>query len=546
MRADPRGDSDRASRGDSRGDSPSSDSSIAGTDSSRRSSWKSDRVPESVDREIRDAGSIFGARSEDARSEYIARKSAKEMSREDSRDRQQAAFRKHLEGGAKDGSIEIDSSAYVSGRHVSDRNGDRDRDGRGGDWDRDGRGGDWDRDGRGGRDRDDYRYSDNHRRHRIDIDVHHSHRHGSGCGHYHYKNSWHDWPSHHVHTTHCGHHYWGGSYFSFGLGHVHGVGCGHFYDGGFWLSFGGYNHRHYAGCGHYYYSNFWHNYPVYHTHFDGCGHYYYNNYWHDFAHTHVHGHDCGHFYDGVRWYVNGYSSHTHYDGCGHHYWGNRWNTYPRVYYRSWRPQSFYFFVNLGDYETRSVPNYVQTVQTRYAPEPYYIDEATDPLSEGYDAFATKDYYNAVVHFNDAIKQTPDDGLLYFARAQANIGIDDYKSSYDDIIAGMELIPDWGRVKFNMIELYSDPEEFTKQLQKIEDWVEKYPRDFRSHFVLGYVYFFIQEYDLAKSELVYALAYEPEHAQAKRLIEDIYAAQAEADVTDPTVAQNNAAPAVTLP
>ncbi|MBI3736858.1 hypothetical protein HY256_10130 [Candidatus Sumerlaeota bacterium] len=363
---------------------------------------------------------------------------------------------------------------------------------------------------------------------KIDIDVNHVHVHGPGCGHYFYSGIWHDWELGHVHTLWCGHFFFNGAYFSFGIGHVHGPGCGHFYDGGIWLSYGGALHHHYPGCGHYFWGGFWHDYSVYHVHYAGCGHFFYDGCWHDFPYAHIHGPGCGHYYDGCRWYVVGLPSRTYYDGCGYYYYDDCWHIYPETYYHICRPRSFYFFVDLGGYDDRYVPTYVRAYQERYdEPEPVAIyQKQNDPLADAYADFAKKDYYRALVGFNDAIARNPDDGLLYFARAQTYISIADYPSAYADIVKGMELIPDWGQVRFNMTELYSDPDEFKDQLKNLEAWVEKYPRDYRAHFVLGYVYYFIQEYDLAKEELVYTLAYSPDHAQAKRLIEDIYDRQAE--------------------
>ena len=194
--------------------------------------------------------------------------------------------------------------------------------------------------------------------------------------------------------------------------------------------------------------------------------------------------------------------------------------YPRRYYRRCRADSFYFFVDLGDYHERYVPSYVIDYQQRLERQPIDIFDATDHVSRAYAQFATRSYYHSVLSFYYAIQDYPDDGLLYLARAQAYAAIGDYRSAYDDIIYGMRLIPDWPEVRFNLAEIYSDPEEASRHLLALEEWLEDHPRDWRAHFVLGYFRFFLQDYAAAKLELVYTLAYEPDHWQARRMLDEI--------------------------
>ncbi len=370
----------------------------------------------------------------------------------------------------------------------------------------------------------------------IDVDFNVVHVHGPGCGHYFYNNCWNDFAQGEI-PWWSRNYYWDGVYHAWPRSHIHGPGCGHYFEGGSWLSYCGSYHHHHAGCGHYFYGGFWHNYPVWHIHYPGCGHFFYDDCWHDFPEVHVHSATCGHLYDGVSWYVSGIPQHNYYDGCGYYNWDDVWHIYPRSYYAICRPQSFFFFVNLGPYDYRGVPDYVYETQAKYEPEPMDIFEhrADHPAKSAYADFADKNYYRAITEFNEAIRSNKDDGLLLFARAQTYIAIGDFRAAYADIIDGMGLIPDWGRVKFNMTELYSDPDDFTNQLKALEQWVEDHPRDYQAHFVLGYVYYFIQEYDLAKEELVFTLAYSEDHPQAKRLIEDIYERQAEAEAREKSTA-----------
>ena len=381
--------------------------------------------------------------------------------------------------------------------------------------------------------RDDARQGGGHHRQTkkldVNIDLHFGHVHGPHCGHYHYRGRWHDYPSHHVHGSRCGRNFVNGAWISFGIGHAHGPGCGHFRNGGVWLSHAGYHHRHAPGCGHYFYDGLWHNHSWGHVHFHGCGHFHFRGAWHDFPETHVHSATCGHLYDGVRWYVSGHSHHVHRNGCGHYFYRDRWHIYPRRSYIRNRMSNFYFFIDLGHYERRNVPHYVYDRQSRYEAEPVNIFEADDHLSKAYAAFENGRYYRALVEFNAAIDEAPEDGLLYLARGHVHIAVGDYRSAYDDLVHGMELIPDWGKVEFNMGEIYGDPDVFGEHFERLKKWVTEHPRDYQAHFVLGYVHYFLQEYETAKAELVYTLAWEPKHAQANRLMEDILEREAEQEV-----------------
>lgn len=363
----------------------------------------------------------------------------------------------------------------------------------------------------------------------VDVDAAFRHVHGPGCGHFFHSGHWHDFPAYHVHFPGCGHYFYAGGWHSFAAFHVHGPGCGHFLDGGLWLSFG--HHHHYPGCGHFFWGGLWHGYSLYHTHYAGCGHFFYDGYWHDFPAYHVHSATCGHFYDGLRWHAHGYGPHVHGPDCGHFFHHGAWYAYPSSYYVRRPSESFYFFVDLGAYGDRRVPDYVSTYQRQYDRQRGDVFEGRDHAASAYAHFAEKRYFRAIVEFDAAIEQRRDDGLLYFARAQAFFAVGDYRSAYEDLIAGMQWIPDWLDTQLNLTELYGDPAEFTAQLQALQKWTREEPKDFRAHFLLAYVYYFLQEYDLARAEVVYTLAYAPDHAEARRLLDKIYERQAEQEFGD---------------
>ncbi|MEM9158915.1 MAG: hypothetical protein AAGB46_07665 [Verrucomicrobiota bacterium] len=224
----------------------------------------------------------------------------------------------------------------------------------------------------------------------------------------------------------------------------------------------------------------------------------------------------------------GHNHHYYHDRKLHFYHG-RWYRHPLQYYTRRHQSRFFFFIDLGDCYERNVPTYVYEEHIHYDSPPTSVFESSAPIDQAYAAFAKGSYFQAIVDFNRAIRRDHDNGLLYLARAQAYFSTKDYHSAYDDLIKGMELIPEWTEVSFNMRELYNREGDFEQQLDALERWVEEYPRDYKVHFVLGYMYFYLQEYESAKTELAYVLAWDENHEQGKKLLEHIYTQEAETDL-----------------
>jgi tetratricopeptide (TPR) repeat protein len=190
-----------------------------------------------------------------------------------------------------------------------------------------------------------------------------------------------------------------------------------------------------------------------------------------------------------------------------------------------RARDFFFFVNLGSYVDRGVPDYVYETQQRYEDTPVDVRESDDPLARAYSAFAKGDYGQSIDEFSKALAANPDDGLIYLARAQAYIAIGDYGAANGDIREGMRVIPDWPDVAINLKKLYSAPQDFASHLNRLENWVRERPEDTGACFVLGYVYYFTQNYERAKAQFIHTLNAEPGHREADLLLKAIYEREA---------------------
>lgn len=193
-----------------------------------------------------------------------------------------------------------------------------------------------------------------------------------------------------------------------------------------------------------------------------------------------------------------------------------------------RTDSLYFFVDLGFYENRNFPRWAYE-RFLEGSRPTEVFKSSKPLPKAYATFAKGSYYESLSHFKRAIQKDPKNGLIYFARAQAQIAIKDYRAAYGDITRGFELFPEWADVQLNLTEIYSRSQDLSRHTEQLKEWVERYPRDYKAHLVLGYFYYFHQEYDAAKNELLYALSWDDELDAAHLLMDRILAFEAESEV-----------------
>lgn len=200
-----------------------------------------------------------------------------------------------------------------------------------------------------------------------------------------------------------------------------------------------------------------------------------------------------------------------------------------------RPDSLFFFVDLGDYRNRNLPDWAYDAFLGNA-VPADIFRSNKTLAKAYAAFAMGKYYDSLVQFRLASRLEPDNALIYLARAQVHVAVKDYRSAYEDLVKGLEIMPEWADVRFNLTEIYSRTEDLYQHTEQLEQWVERYPRDFKAHFVLGYFYYFHQDYEAAKNELIYTLSWDENLPAAQLLMDKILEFEAESEVItrDPLV------------
>src|SRR5207247_10290967 len=85
-----------------------------------------------------------------------------------------------------------------------------------------------------------------------------------------------------------------------------------------------------------------------------------------------------------------------------------------------------------------------------------------------------------------------------------------------ILKGVENYPKNEENRINLRYFYGNPSEFDSQLQRLENYVHKHPTNLSARFLLGYNYFFIQDYDKADEQFQAVLTNKSLYSSARYL------------------------------
>jgi tetratricopeptide (TPR) repeat protein len=210
----------------------------------------------------------------------------------------------------------------------------------------------------------------------------------------------------------------------------------------------------------------------------------------------------------------------HHGWCGAGYWGNwwgnMWNQYPiwsAFGITNWALNSASWLFGLGSY---SNPYYVessggydysqpivyeqaayQQPQTTSAGETLPPGVTTKGLAlfeEARGLFQNKKYQEALSKDNEAIKEMPQDAALHEFRALCQFALGDYKGAAATLYAVLAVGPGWDWT--TMYNLYSDIDEYTAHLRKLEDYCKEHKDSADAYFVLAYQYLTMDKKDLA--------------------------------------------------
>jgi tetratricopeptide (TPR) repeat protein len=261
------------------------------------------------------------------------------------------------------------------------------------------------------------------------------------------------------------------------------------------------------------------------------------------------------------WHNNCINNHHNwYNGCWHGYWGSSW--YAPVVWGGigWGLGSM---TNSWGYNNASYynPYYAEPTIAQSIPYDYsepvvvnnYIssnndvagsesqnDRSSTPQSQafssfdqGLDKFKAGQYVSALSDFNAALKELPGDAVVHEVRSLALFANGDYKAAAAGLNSLLSSAPgmDWT----TMSGLYGNPEDYTAQLRKLEQFCRSNPNDASANFVLAYHYLVVGEKDAAIDALRVVVKNQPKDITAKRMLDAL------APTSEPATATPTAAP-----
>ncbi|HVN78589.1 MAG TPA: tetratricopeptide repeat protein [Terriglobia bacterium] len=142
-----------------------------------------------------------------------------------------------------------------------------------------------------------------------------------------------------------------------------------------------------------------------------------------------------------------------------------------------------------------------------SPDPEKINEdeaeklsVDDLVKQGSAFFKKADYQMAARLFKTAIDKKQDAPVVHIAYGDSLFALGKFGEATQAIVKGLEIYPKYAESHINRRDFYGDPSDFDSQLQTLEAYVSKNPADHNARFLLGYNYFFIQDYDRADEQL----------------------------------------------
>jgi tetratricopeptide (TPR) repeat protein len=142
-----------------------------------------------------------------------------------------------------------------------------------------------------------------------------------------------------------------------------------------------------------------------------------------------------------------------------------------------------------------------------------VDELID---YGSSFFKNSDYSMAAKLFKRAIDAKQDIPVVHIAYGDSLFALGKFEEATQAILKGLEIYPKYAESRINRRDFYGNPSEFDSQLQRLENYVHKHPTNLSARFLLGYNYFFIQDYDKADEQFQAVLTNKSLYSSARYL------------------------------
>ncbi|MEW5979237.1 MAG: tetratricopeptide repeat protein [Acidobacteriota bacterium] len=115
------------------------------------------------------------------------------------------------------------------------------------------------------------------------------------------------------------------------------------------------------------------------------------------------------------------------------------------------------------------------------------------IQQGSTLFKNSEYGMAARLFQTVIETNASLPVVHIAYGDALFALGRFDEAAQAIVRGLEIYPQYAEQVINRRDFYGNPRDFDLQLSKLEKFVRDHPNDERAKFLLGYNYFFIQDY-----------------------------------------------------
>lgn len=197
-----------------------------------------------------------------------------------------------------------------------------------------------------------------------------------------------------------------------------------------------------------------------------------------------------------------------------------------------------------------VNNYVEANSTSSGEEAQ-VDQSNaaqeqtfSAFDQGLAKFEAGQYVSALTDFNKSIKELKGDPVVHEVRSLTLFAIGDYTQAAAGLNSLLSSAPgmDWT----TMSGLYGDPEDYTTQLRKLEQFCKQNPTDAGAHFVLAYHCLVTGEKDAAINALQVVVKNQPKDVTASRMLEAMVPSEKSIAAATPSPAPATPSPVTATP
>jgi tetratricopeptide (TPR) repeat protein len=142
------------------------------------------------------------------------------------------------------------------------------------------------------------------------------------------------------------------------------------------------------------------------------------------------------------------------------------------------------------------------------------------ISSGNSFFRNSEFAMAASFYEKAIERNQRIPEVHIAYGDSLFALGRFEEATQAIVKGLKINPDYAEKPINRRDFYRNPKEFDLQLQTLEGYVRSHPSNLDARFLLGYNYFFLQDYARANMQFQAVLVSKTLNSSAQLLCRTI--------------------------